>query len=275
MPTHSPFHATVRACTFVGVTLALMLLFTLLTPCGPAAQRRVRRAWCGACLRLLDVQADLRGAPYASAPTLFVANHVSYLDILLLGAVLDATFIGKAEIQDWPLFGRLGRMTGTFFIRRYWRDALIQRNALAARMRRGESFILFAEGTSSDGLDVAPFKTSLLSVVEPWVVDRPVAVQPVCLAFRSLGDGTPVTAANADLYAWYGDDELVPHLWRTLGGPGLRAEIVCGAPVLSWSVVSRKRLGRRLREEVRAHLGGRQGALPATPAPEIAMSAGV
>jgi hypothetical protein len=101
--------------------------------------------------------------------------------------------------SGWPLFGAIGRAAGTFFIRRRWRDALVQRNTLAARLRAGESFILFAEGTSTDGLDVLPFKTSLLSVAEPWVLDRPIAVQPVTLAYRRLRCGSrsrrPIAAA--------------------------------------------------------------------------------
>ena len=132
------------------------------------------------------------GRPFAACPTVYVANHVSYLDVLVLGALLDGTFIAKSEIASWPLFGLLCRLTGTLFVRRHWRSALIQRNALAGRMRQGESFILFGEGTSSNGLGVLPIKTSLLSVAEPWILDCPVAVQPVTLIYARHADGMPI-----------------------------------------------------------------------------------
>jgi len=181
---------------------------------------------------------------------LFVANHVSYLDIIALGASLEATFIAKAEVAGWPLFGLLGRITRTLFIRRHWRQARIQRNALAARMRAGESFVLFAEGTSTNGLGVQRLKTSLLSVAEPWILDCPVAVQAVTLAYVRLADGAPVDVTNCDLYAWHGDAELLPHLWAVLQMPGIELRLVLHEPVLSWSVQSRKVLGQELREQI-------------------------
>lgn len=173
-------------------------------------------------LLLLGVHLEVRGRPTAVEPALFVPNHVSYLDIPILGALCDAAFIAKAEIADWPFFGWLARKSGTLFVRRHWREAKRQRDALAARLARTESFVLFAEGTSSPGLDVLPLKTSLLSVAEPNVVDRPIAVQPVVLAYRRLRRGPPIDAHNAELYAWCGDATLLPHLWRVLQLPGSR-----------------------------------------------------
>jgi 1-acyl-sn-glycerol-3-phosphate acyltransferase len=241
------FRAILRALLFLLVTLCLLPLFVLAGGVGMGLQPCLRRLWCGFCIRLLGLEVRYRGAPMGVCATLFVANHVSYLDILLLGARTDATFIAKAEVAGWPLFGTIGRAAGTFFIRRRWRDALIQRNTLAARLRAGESFVLFAEGTSSDGLGVLPLKTSLLSVAEPWILDRPIAVQPVALAYRRLRDGTPITATTCGRYAWFGDAEMVPHLWAMLHETGCVIEVVFGEPVLSWSVESRKILGPEIR----------------------------
>jgi 1-acyl-sn-glycerol-3-phosphate acyltransferase len=146
----------------------------------------------------------VEGAACETLPTLFVANHVSYLDIPILGAVLEATFIAKTEVAGWPFFGHLARLTDTIFIRRHWRQALIQRNLLADRMGGGESLILFAEGTSGNGLEVLPLKSSLLSIAETGVVGRLIAVQPVALAHLRLADGTLIDRATCDHYAWYG-----------------------------------------------------------------------
>ena len=81
-----------------------------------------------------------------------------------------------------------------------------------------------------------PIKTSLLSVAEPWVLDCPVAVQPVTLVYARLADGTPIGRGNCDLYAWHADAEFVPHLWGVLQLGGVEIRVVAGDPVLSWSV---------------------------------------
>jgi len=246
--------AVLRALVLLVVTLALLPLFAAAGIFGRVARRPIRRLWAGSCLRLLGLEVRYRGAPMQACATLLVSNHVSYLDVVLLAARTDATFIAKAEVARWPLFGAIGRSAGTFFVRRRRRDALVQRNTLAARLRNGESFILFAEGTSSDGLGVQPLKTSLLSVAEPWVLDRPIAVQPVTLAYRQLRSGAAITARNCRRYAWCGDDELVPHLWKLLHDDGCVIEVVFGEPVVSWAVENRKLLGRHLRQSIAAEL---------------------
>lgn len=246
----NPWRGAARGVAFLLLTAALLVIFLPAMPLGRRATARVRRLWCGATCRLLGLRIERTGRPFTDCPTLFVANHVSYLDIVVLGALLDGTFIAKAEVAGWPLFGFLGRITRTFFVRRHWRQARIQRNDLAARMRANESFVLFAEGTSTDGLSVHRLKTSLLSVAEPWILDCPVAVQGVTLAYVRLADGTPVGPSNCDLYAWYGDAELLPHLWDVLQMRGVELRVSLHEPVLSWSVQSRKVLGRQLRAEL-------------------------
>jgi 1-acyl-sn-glycerol-3-phosphate acyltransferase len=245
-----PVRSVLRLVGFVALTAALLALCAPTLPFGWGPMRRLRRLWCRGTCRLLGVRATLEGAPSGDYPTLFVANHVSYLDVVVLGSFVDATFVAKSEVAGWPLFGLLGRVTRTLFVKRHWRQALVQRDALAARLRAGESFILFGEGTSTNGLQVRRFKTSLLSVAEPWTVDRPVAVQPAALAYVRLADGTPFGPANCDLYAWHSDAELVPHLWDVLRMEGVEVRLVLGEPVPSWSVRSRKLLGPELRDAI-------------------------
>ncbi len=243
-----------RGLAFLALTAILFVLYLMAMALGTRAAVAVRRLWCRGTAAILGVRVTWSGRLFTDCPTLYVANHVSYLDILALGAWSDGTFIAKSEIAGWPLFGTLGRLTRTLFIRRHWRSALIQRNALAARMRNGESFILFGEGTSSNGLAVRPIKTSLLSVAEPWILDCPIAVQPVTLAYTRLADGTPIGSRNCDLYAWHADAEFVPHLWGALKDGGVEIHVVAGNPVLSWSVKSRKVLGRDLRRQLSGDL---------------------
>jgi 1-acyl-sn-glycerol-3-phosphate acyltransferase len=243
-------HAAARAAAFLLVTVLLLPPAILAGLISPRMLGWLRKLWCRATMAILSVRVTYEGRAFVDCPTLFVANHVSYLDILALGVRLDATFIAKVEIARWPLFGTLARVASTFFVRRQWREALIQRNTLAARLRLGESFVLFAEGTSTDGLALRPFKTTLLSVAEPWVLDRPVAVQAVTLAYARLADGTPIGPTNCHLYAWYGESEFLPHLLRMLHLDGVQMHVVLHEPVLSWSMQSRKVLGRQLHDQV-------------------------
>jgi lyso-ornithine lipid O-acyltransferase len=270
-----PIRGKVRGVLFLSLTAVLLAVYFLAMLLGRRAMLAVRRLWCGAAARLLGVRVKHAGRPFTDCPTLFVANHVSYLDVLALGGFADATFIAKSEVARWPLFGLLGRLTRTMFIRRHWRQALFQRNALAARLRAGESFILFGEGTSSNGLGVRSIKTSLLSVAEPGILDCPIAVQPVTLAYTKLADGSAVGPDNCDLYAWHADATLVPHLWNVLQLDGVELLVTAGNPVLSWSVASRKILGRALRDQLRRDLAqslagvrssALQGKLPPVPA---------
>lgn len=246
--------AAVRGAAFLALTLALIALYPLAIAAGPAARRLVRRLWCRCTCWILNVKVRRTGTPFAACPTLFVANHVSYIDVLAIGGSVDGTFVAKSEVRTWPLFGFIASCAGTMFIRRHWRQALIQRNAMAARMRQGESFVLFAEGTSSNGLEVRPFKTSLLSVAEPWVLDCPVATQALTLTYGRLADGRPFDRATCDLYAWYNDMPFAPHLLELLHQEGCEIDLRLHEPVLSWSVDSRKLLGRQMREEITREL---------------------
>ena len=264
----SLLRGAVRGVSFLALTALLLILYLPAMALGTRARLAVRWLWCRGTAWILGVRIIMAGRAFTDCPTLLVANHVSYLDILALGAFVDGTFIAKSEIAGWPLFGTLGRLTGTLFVRRHWRSALIQRNALAARMRQGESFILFGEGTSSDGLAVRPIKTSLLSVAEPWVLDCPIAVQPVTLVYALLADGTPIGRTNCDLYAWHSDAEFMPHLWGALQLGGIEVHVVAGDPVLSWSVKSRKLLGRELRGQLGTELAQSRLAAGAEPSAE-------
>jgi 1-acyl-sn-glycerol-3-phosphate acyltransferase len=194
-----------RAIAFLLLTAGLLPVYALALVLPSGAVQRLRRLWCRGTCRILGMRLRREGRPFRGCPTLFVANHVSYLDIPALGAFVDGTFIAKAEVAAWPLFG-------------------------------------------------------LLSVAEPWVLDCPVAVQAVTLAFVRLADGTPITAGNGDLYAWHGDAALVPHLWNVLKLDGVELRIVLHEPVLSWSVQSRKVLGRELADQIARTLASSRSA---------------
>jgi len=147
---------------------------------------------------------------------LFVANHVSYADITVLGSVIAGSFIAKAEVADWPFFGWLAKLQRSVFVDRRVRSTITQRDAISKRLAVGDALILFPEGTSSDGNRVLPFKTALFAAAEHARGLSPVVVQPVSVAYTRL-DGMPIGRLYRPLFAWYGAVDLAPHIWSMIG----------------------------------------------------------
>jgi 1-acyl-sn-glycerol-3-phosphate acyltransferase len=179
-------------------------------------------------LRLIGIRVRRRGRMSRHRPTLFVANHASYLDISVLGSLIPGGFVAKSEIADWPFFGLLAKLQRSVFVDRQRRTAGEQRNQLGERIAAGRNLILFPEGTSSDGNRVLPFRSALLGAAEPPrgadAARMPqLFVQPVSISYTKL-DGCPIGYHLRPLVAWYGDMDLLPHLF-SLAGLG-RIEVV-------------------------------------------------
>jgi 1-acyl-sn-glycerol-3-phosphate acyltransferase len=166
------------------------------------------------CCRILGLQVRRIGRPVAARPVLFASNHVSYLDIAVLGSLIPGSFIAKNEVAGWPLFGWLARLQRSVFVDRQVRTTAAQRDAIAERLEAREALILFPEGTSGDGNRVLPFKSALFSVAERGAA--PVPVQPVSIAYTRL-DGMPIGRRYRALFAWYGGMAMAPHLWTVIG----------------------------------------------------------
>jgi 1-acyl-sn-glycerol-3-phosphate acyltransferase len=196
-------------------------------------------------VRAVGIRIETVGQPCRDHPVLYVANHCSYLDIVALGSQLDASFIAKKEVASWPGIGRMARIAGTVFVERRPRHSRSQRDELSARLQEGRnSLILFPEGTSSDGLGVLPFKSSLFSVAES--VGPTLPVQPVSLAYTRL-DGLPLGRGWRSHYAWYGDMDL----WMMLGLGRVTITVVYHPPVTLAQWGSRKGLAEHCEKAVR------------------------
>jgi 1-acyl-sn-glycerol-3-phosphate acyltransferase len=172
--------------------------------------------------RLFGIRMRVIGTPVQGQGVLMVANHTSWLDILIFSAAARVSFVAKAEVASWPLFSTLARLQETVFVERTRRSQTAQaRDQIRERLLAGDALVLFPEGTSNNGNKVLPFKSALMGAAEATVgVDgtgrpRHVQVQPVSTAYVGL-HGMPMGRENRPLYAWYGDMELVPHLWESL-----------------------------------------------------------
>jgi 1-acyl-sn-glycerol-3-phosphate acyltransferase len=184
----------------------------------------VRRAqWlqssCRLILASLGIHYQIQGHPPKHG--LVVANHLSYLDIAILSAAMPCFFVAKAEIKNWPFFGKAARTGGTLFINRSSLASAEKVAALIAeRLLLPVPVLFFPEGTSTDGSTVLRFHSRLF---EPAVRARaPVTAAAVRYV---LAEG----AEERDL-CWFGDEAFLPHLWKALGTAGFSAEIRFGEP---------------------------------------------
>jgi 1-acyl-sn-glycerol-3-phosphate acyltransferase len=165
------------------------------------------------CCRIMGLKVRVIGAPAKARPVLFVSNHVSYLDIPVLGSVIPVSFIAKAEVAQWPGYGWLAKLQRTVFVDRRRNTTMQQRDSIHARLTAGDALVLFPEGTSNDGNRILPFRSALLSVAEAASPEQPLAIQPVSIAYTSV-NGVPLGWGLRPLVAWYGGMELGGHLWR-------------------------------------------------------------
>ena len=173
--------------------------------CLPLA-KRLPRFYHRVCCRLLGIHVQAQGLVSRDQPVLFVANHASYLDIVVLGSLIPGSFVAKAEIAGWPLFGLLAKLQRTVFIDRRGSRAADHRDDIGARLEAGDNLILFPEGTSSDGNRVMPFKSALFSVAERQVRGRSWSspsrsLIPISMACRSAASGAPISPGMA-IWRW-------------------------------------------------------------------------
>lgn len=144
----------------------------------------------------------------------FVGNHLSYIDIPVIGGKLDATFISKADVRNWPLFGILSALAKTIFIERSRNAVQKCISDIQKMLNEGRSLILFPEGTSTNGLKVLPFKSTIFELFLNETLKDSLYVQPFTVSLEKIDGKTITDATQHDLYAWYGDMTFMPHLWQ-------------------------------------------------------------
>jgi 1-acyl-sn-glycerol-3-phosphate acyltransferase len=247
---------------YLTLTLALIPVQIVNVALGLSAADRLPRYYHGLCARLIGLRIKVLGRPASARPTLFVANHVSYLDIVALGSLIEGSFVAKREVARWPLFGLLAKLQRTVFVDRRRQRTAEGRNDIAERLARGGHLILFPEGTSSDGSRALPFKSAMFAAVEAAgdAVAEGLTVQPVSIAYTRL-DGMPLGRGLKPYFAWYGDMELAPHLWDMLGLGRVTVEIRFHDELNRSDFRDRKSLAKRchraVAEGLAASLSGR------------------
>ena len=261
-----PFGATLRLSALALSTLVLLpaqLLVMRFVPLrGAAIPRLFHRLTC----RCLGVRRHVRGTPPpAGGGGLIVANHVSWLDISVLGAERPVCFVAKSEVAGWPVIGFLSRLQRTVFIDRSRRAATADVAAqMGARLSAGEAVVLFAEGTTGDGTRILPLRSSLLGAAHEALGkseavgkgrqgpdgEADIAVYPLTISYTGF-HGIAGGRAERTTLAWYGDTELAPHLRAVLAAGAIDVELAWGEPIAMGRRTSRKEATRLAEAAIR------------------------
>ena len=207
-------------------------------------QREMRvQAWSLEFLALWGIHLRVLGQPVVAGPALLVANHISWLDSLVIHAARYCRFVSKSDIRDWPMVGLLATGSGTLYIERSRRkDALRMVRDMAQALQGGDVLAVFPEGTTSDGLNLLPFHANLIESA----VAAQAPVQPLALRFVDARTGEPTLAP-----CYIGDDTLIASVWRTLTAPPIVAVVHFGQPQQAEGR-ERRQWARDLREAVQA-----------------------
>jgi 1-acyl-sn-glycerol-3-phosphate acyltransferase len=207
--------------------------------------------WSTGLLRTMGIAVNLEGVAQTGG-VLLVANHVSWLDITALHAVVPhARFVSKADIKSWPLLSRLADAAGTLYLERERkRDALRVVHLVAEALGEGQAVAVFPEGTTSDGHAVLPFHANLLQAA----IATSAPVQPIVVRFSDAHE--PVSRA----VEFIGATTLVESLWRVACGEGIVAHLTL-LPAHASAHADRRSLAQALRADIAARLGAAEQAL--------------
>ncbi len=186
--------------------------------------------------RSLAKKRDRKAVERGEKPVIFVANHCSWLDIPVAGGALPTVFVAKQQIAGWPVIGTLARLGRTIFVSRQRNNTGRELFDMSSRLRAGDNLILFPEGTSSNGRDVLPFLSSFFAVAKPTgktdeaSLPPSVLIQPVSIVYDGL-NGRDIGYEDCEIFAWYGDMDLAPHIWQVTRWRRMRASILLHPPI--------------------------------------------
>ena len=226
---------------FLGVVLTL-----LVSPPGKKTPPgtlhvKLRQWWFKQAARIFGLRLKIKGKEHPGA-ALWVANHISWLDIPVIGGTGNVGFLSKAEIRKWPVIGWLAEKSGTLFIDRGGKNA--SQNAsekISARIIEGHSVLIFPEATTTDGSDVKRFHPRLFAAA----IDHELSVQPVSIRYLNKEGQRHPKAAFID------QETFIPNLLKILGDPWITAEVTLLPIISSKDFSTRNQLADPARDQIR------------------------
>jgi lyso-ornithine lipid O-acyltransferase len=260
------------ALAFVALTLTLLPFQLIAILFDLRLQRSIPHLYHRILCALIGVRIREVGMRSSASPVLILSNHVSWLDITVISALSPVVFVAKSEVAGWPVFGWLAKLQRTVFINRQARHQTgAATREIAGRLLGGDAVVLFAEGTSSDGTRVLPFRSALVGAVHHALGNSTdhadITVQPMSVAYVGFG-GVPIGRALRERVAWYGDADLMPHLARVLASGAVDVTVSWGEAIAYDISADRKAIAREAEKSVR-----RMTAAALRAAPPVAPAA--
>ena len=238
---------------FFTMTPVLISLQWLLGKAGLPGWGFIATRYYRLLCRLLRIRVHVVGEPVAGRAALFVSNHVSWIDIVVIGSIVPVAFVAKREVASWPLVGITAKMQRTVFVDRTRRHQAAEAiGEIVKRIVGGTSVVLFAEGTSSDGNRVLPFRSSLIGAVKEigQQITHGITVQPMSIGYTNQ-HGIPMGRQHRPLVAWYGELDFMPHIREFIARGAVDVVVSYGEPLTTQHMADRKAMTRALEDMVR------------------------
>ena len=255
-PVLGKIKAIIRLILLALLSIAVMISQTIILSVyrGPASYL-IPILWERGARRIFGVKIITVGKPVCDRQVIYMSNHLSYIDIPVLGSLVYGSFVARGDVRQWPIWGYLGSMQQTVYISRDPKHIAREKPKLDKMIADGKNLIIFPEGTSSNGAGVLPFKSSFFSLAydDP---NRKITIQPVTITVLEM-DGKPAAHDQAvrDIYAWYGEMDLMPHMWRLAQLKGGTVQVEFHAPHEAANYPDRKALCAACETDV---MGGRE-----------------
>ncbi|MGB3335660.1 MAG: lysophospholipid acyltransferase family protein [Devosia sp.] len=268
---------TFRVLFFIFVFIPVMIVIipaqalinALKLPAWHVLPRFFHRVGC----TFLGLRVTVIGQPATGRPTLLVSNHISWTDIIAIGAAADVSFVAKREVSDWFFVGMMARLQRTIFVDRTRRsDTGRTAQEMGSRMADGNAVLLFAEGQSDIGTHVLPFRSALVGAAQHAMMEAgadEVMIQPLTIAYTRV-QGLPVGRPERSLIAWIKSKPIGQNIGEILGGPVKEVTVAFGAPRPLRDTDNRKLITKAAERDVRATLVAlnRGQKLPALTIPQ-------
>ena len=213
--------AIFRITAFIFWTLVMASLFLLASVFIKRKKNALLKRHHAGCCRIFNITVQTHGKISDKPKTIYVANHASYIDIPILGSVLEGQFVAKSDVANWPIIGHLAKLQNTLYVERRASQAKKQSAFLGEALSRGGNLIIFPEGTNTLGDEVKRFKSSLFG--EEVMAQNP-HIQPVAVAY-SMPDGSRMSEAYRPFYGWPLEMGFFPHFVEMAKQKGMQADI--------------------------------------------------
>ena len=192
------------------------------------------------CCVVFGIKIKVTGRISKNTPVLLISNHASYLDIAILGSILKTSFVAKKEVSNWPLLGILAKLQNTIFIDRRISSVKKQENNIIKHLKNKNNLAIFPEGTSSDGNQVLPFKSSLFNIFEKNL-NSEIYIQTATIIYKKK-NGIMLNKKQRKKITWHSNMKFIPNVFYILKKFNIEVELILNKEFLPNKELNRKKI---------------------------------